>query len=110
MECILFSDLPRDFCIEQPDPAEIQDIKTKISRALTTLSTRQERILRLRFGLNGVGQHTLKDASQSIRTFSVGYEYAPTISEARSVEKSAIRRLQHPARNLRRLLFEDRTI
>jgi hypothetical protein len=69
------------------------DAKRQIREVLATLTPREERIIRLRFGLNGVGEHTFEACDPSV-----------TRERVRQIEAKALRKLRHPkrARNLSR--------
>jgi len=68
-----------------------------ISELLTTLAPREERVLRMRFGLGASDEMTLED---------VGFEFGVTRERIRQVEGKALEKLAHPsrARIARRLL------
>ncbi len=66
------------------------------SEALKTLSPREEKILRLRFGLEDGSEHTLEEVGQS---FSV------TRERIRQIESKALRKLRHPSRSFRLKTF-----
>jgi len=62
----------------------------KIQEMLTTLSPREARILRLRFGLTDGCSHTLEE---------VGQRFGLTRERIRQIEGKALRRLRHPRRS-----------
>jgi RNA polymerase primary sigma factor len=62
----------------------------KIKELLTTLSPREARILRLRFGLLNGRRHTLEE---------VGRKFGLTRERIRQIEGKALRRLRHPRRS-----------
>jgi RNA polymerase primary sigma factor len=62
----------------------------KIQEMLTTLSPREARILRLRFGLVDGCSHTLEE---------VGQRFGLTRERIRQIEGKALRRLRHPRRS-----------
>ncbi|WP_125153298.1 sigma-70 family RNA polymerase sigma factor [Clostridium rectalis] len=65
-------------------------LREHLTRVLSTLSPREERIVRLRFGLNGEGQiKTLEE---------IGKEFNLTRERIRQIEISAIKKLRHPNR------------
>ena len=63
--------------------------KQRIDKMLKTLNPREERIIRLRYGLEDNIIHTLEE---------IGKEYGITRERVRQIEVRAIRRLRHPAR------------
>jgi RNA polymerase primary sigma factor len=68
---------------------ENQMYKQRIDKMLKTLNPREERIIRLRYGLEDNIIHTLEE---------IGKEYGITRERVRQIEVRAIRRLRHPAR------------
>jgi len=74
-----------------PIDAAIQsNLRETMARVLASLSPREERILRLRFGIGMTTDHTLEEVGQ---TFSV------TRERIRQIEAKALRKLKHPARS-----------
>jgi RNA polymerase primary sigma factor len=83
-----------------PSPAQIvyyQMLRERIDQVLATLSPREARILRLRFGLDCDRAYTLEE---------VGQKFGLTRERIRQIEGKALRRLRHPrqARMLREYL------
>ncbi|HYB43656.1 MAG TPA: sigma-70 family RNA polymerase sigma factor, partial [Candidatus Methylomirabilis sp.] len=66
-----------------------QDLTTQVERALSTLSPKEKKILRLRFGIGEEGEHTLEE---------VGQRFAVTRERIRQIETKALRKLRHPLR------------
>jgi RNA polymerase primary sigma factor len=66
-----------------------QDLMTQVERALATLSPKEKKILRLRFGIGEEGEHTLEE---------VGKRFAVTRERIRQIETKALRKLRHPLR------------
>ena len=75
------------------DAAIQHDAAEKIRKALATLSPREERILRLRFGIGEVSDHTLDEISR---------DFALTRERIRQIEAKALQKLRHP-KQLRQL-------
>jgi RNA polymerase primary sigma factor len=74
-------------------PAEALDaanLMEKIREAVATLSTREQRIIRLRFGLDGEDEHTLQ---------AVGEEHGISRERVRQIEARALKKLRYPARS-----------
>jgi len=67
-------------------------LRERIEEMLTTLSPREARILRLRFGLLNGRSHTLEE---------VGQKFGLTRERIRQIEGKALRRLRHPSRSRR---------
>jgi RNA polymerase primary sigma factor len=74
-----------------PIDAAIQSsLRDSISEVLASLTPREERIVRMRFGLGMTTDHTLEEVGQ---TFSV------TRERIRQIEAKALRKLKHPSRS-----------
>jgi RNA polymerase primary sigma factor len=65
-------------------------LREKVEEVLSTLTTREARILRLRFGLQNGRQYTLEE---------VGQKFGLTRERIRQIEGKALRRLRHPRRS-----------
>jgi RNA polymerase primary sigma factor len=72
------------------DVAMLGDIKKNIDKALSSLTAREQNIIRKRFGLGEDAPHTLED---------VGLELDVTRERVRQIEVKAIRKLRHPSRS-----------
>ena len=78
---------------ETPSPEEIaltEVMKQQVEEALCTLSDRESRILRLRFGMVGGRPHTLEE---------VGQEFGVTRERIRQIESIALRKMRMPSRS-----------
>jgi RNA polymerase primary sigma factor len=78
---------------EAPAPADAASfslLKEQLEEVLSTLSDREERVLRLRFGLDDGRQRTLEE---------VGYVFGVTRERIRQIEAKALRKLRHPTRS-----------
>ncbi len=85
------SDFIEDKTTLSPLDAAIQDdLKNQISSALCTLSPKEEKIIRKRFGIG-------EDAPQTLE--EVGQEFEVTRERIRQIEVGAIRKLKHPSRS-----------
>ncbi|TSC87939.1 MAG: RNA polymerase primary sigma factor [Microgenomates group bacterium Gr01-1014_16] len=76
----------------QPSPIEAASkelLKENIEEVLATLSDREARVLRMRFGLDGKNPMTLEE---------VGREFGVTRERIRQIEAKALRKLKHPSR------------
>ena len=82
----------------QPLDAEIgSDLRSAMERALESLTPREERVLRMRFGSGFESEHTLEE---------VGQQFSVTRERVRQIEAKALRKLKLPsrARSLRTFL------
>ena len=68
---------------------------------LKTLSPREEKIIKMRFGLQDGSEHTLEE---------VGQHFAVTRERIRQIEAKALRKLRHPSRSHRLRAFLDATL
>lgn len=85
----------------QPLEAAIQtNLRQSCTAVLSTLSPREERVLRMRFGIGMNSDHTLEE---------VGLQFAVTRERIRQIEAKALRKLKHPSRSrkLRSFLEEN---
>ena len=83
-------DLIEDEDAVQPLEAAIgSDLRDTVSRLLGTLAPREERVLRMRFGIGTKSDHTLGE---------VGQQLSVTRERIRQIEARALRKLKHPAR------------
>jgi RNA polymerase primary sigma factor len=74
------------------------NLHEQTAAALKSLSPREEKIIRLRFGLEDGSEHTLEEVGQS---FSV------TRERIRQIEAKALRKLRHPSRSYRLRVFME---
>ena len=75
--------------LDPPIAADAQLLSEQIVATLESLSLREQRVLRLRFGLEDGRQHTLEE---------VGAEFNVTRERIRQIEAKALRKLRHPSR------------
>ena len=74
-------------------------LKERTAHVLHTLTPREEKIMKMRFGLEDGSEHTLEE---------VGLEFAVTRERIRQIEAKALRKLRHPSRSGKlRLLLDD---
>ena len=78
------------------EEAILSELKSKVTLVLSSLTAREERVLRMRFGM-GTKEHTLEE---------VGKTYNVTGNRIRGIEAKALRKLKHPScsRKLRSFL------
>ncbi len=75
------------------------NLKEKTAEVLRTLNPREEKIIRLRFGLEDGSEHTLEE---------VGQAFQVTRERIRQIEGKALRKLRHASRSRRLRAFVDR--
>jgi len=90
-----------DFIVDQAhvSPAEHMvnlNLNEQTAEVLKSLSPREEKIIRLRFGLEDGSEHTLEE---------VGQNFQVTRERIRQIEAKALRKLRHPSRSLRLKTF-----
>ena len=93
-----------DFIVDKrvasPSEAVINlNLREQTAEVLKTLSPREEKIIRMRFGLQGDSEHTLEE---------VGQHFAVTRERIRQIEAKALRKLRHPSRSHRLKVFLER--
>jgi RNA polymerase sigma factor (sigma-70 family) len=71
------------------DIAILSELKTATTKALATLTPREERVLRKRFGIGLPTDYTLEE---------IGEEFRVTTERIRQIEAKALRKLKHPSR------------
>ena len=82
-----------------PVEAAIQtNLKETTTRILSSLTPREERVLRMRFGIGMNSDHTLEE---------VGQQFAVTRERIRQIEAKALRKLKHPSRSRKLRSFLD---
>ncbi len=72
------------------DSAVRYDLVKKIGQALSSLTDREEKVIRLRFGIGESTDHTLEE---------VGQDFDVTRERIRQIEAKALRKLRHPSRS-----------
>ena len=85
---------------EMPTPLDYtinEKFKEEIDTVLKTLTPREEKVLRLRYGLIDGKNHTLEE---------VGREFGVTRERIRQIESKALRRLNHPKRKARLIQYK----
>jgi RNA polymerase primary sigma factor len=86
-------DFIEDKAVLSPADAAIKlNLKDQIATMLRTLTPREERIIKMRFGLDDGNEHTLEE---------VGEVFAVTRERIRQIEAKALRKLRHPSRSSR---------
>ena len=84
--------IPDEDASEPAEAASYTLLKEQLSEVLSTLTPREEKVLRLRFGLEDGRTRTLEE---------VGKEFNVTRERIRQIEAKALRKLRHPSRSKR---------
>jgi RNA polymerase primary sigma factor len=95
-----------DFIIDRrvvsPSEAVINlNLREQTAEVLKTLSPREEKIIKMRFGLMDGSEHTLEE---------VGQHFAVTRERIRQIEAKALRKLRHPSRSHRLRAFLENAL
>ncbi|WP_434288037.1 RNA polymerase sigma factor RpoD [Celeribacter sp. SCSIO 80788] len=80
------------------DAAIQENLKETTTRVLASLTPREERVLRMRFGIGMNTDHTLEE---------VGQQFSVTRERIRQIEAKALRKLKHPSRSRKLRSFLD---
>jgi RNA polymerase primary sigma factor len=96
--------LIKDFIESDNDysPAEnvvSNDLKERVREVLKTLAPREEKVLKMRFGIDVASEHTLEE---------VGKDFSVTRERIRQIEVKALRKLRHPSRSTKLKTFFDK--
>ncbi|MEE9274496.1 MAG: sigma factor-like helix-turn-helix DNA-binding protein, partial [bacterium] len=84
-------DFIEDKTAEAPQDSIVKlNLKEQTTKVLQTLSPREEKVLRKRFGIGAESEHTLEE---------VGQTFAVTRERIRQIEAKALRKLRHPSRS-----------
>ena len=82
--------IPDEATMSPADAASYQMLREQVEAVLNSLSDRERKVLRLRFGLEDGRTRTLEE---------VGREFSVTRERIRQIEAKALRKLRHPARS-----------
>ena len=86
-------ELIEDRVVISPAEAVINvNLKEQTANVLRTLTPREEKVIKMRFGLEDGSEHTLEEVGQS---------FALTRERIRQIEAKALRKLRHPSRSLK---------
>jgi len=92
-------DFIEDRMAVSPSDAVISvNLKEYTSQVLRTLTPREERVIKMRFGLEDGSEHTLEEVGQSFQV---------TRERIRQIEAKALRKLRHPSRSRKLRAFVD---
>ena len=93
-------DFIEDKGIPSPPEAVIHtNLREQIEEALKTLTERESKVLKMRFGLGDGNEHTLEE---------VGQQFKVTRERIRQIEAKALRKLKHPSRSKKLRSFLDK--
>jgi len=88
-----------DHAVVSPSEAVINlNLREQTAQVLKTLTPREERVIKMRFGLEDGSEHTLEEVGQS---------FAVTRERIRQIEAKALRKLRHPSRSRKLRAFMD---
>lgn len=80
------------------DTVSNNDLKERVRELLKTLTPREEKVIKMRFGIDVASEHTLEE---------VGKDFSVTRERIRQIEVKALRKLRHPSRSKKlRTFFE----
>jgi RNA polymerase primary sigma factor len=92
-------DFIEDRAVVSPAEAVINiNLKDQTGQVLRTLTPREEKVIKMRFGLEDGSEHTLEEVGQSV---------AVTRERIRQIEAKALRKLRHPSRSRKLRAFMD---
>lgn len=75
------------------------DLKERVRTVLKTLTPREEKVLKMRFGIDVASEHTLEE---------VGKDFGVTRERVRQIEVKALRKLRHPSRSKELMPFLEK--
>jgi RNA polymerase primary sigma factor len=96
----------KDFIESENDlsPADTvvnNDLKERVREVLKSLTPREEKVLKMRFGIDVASEHTLEE---------VGKDFGVTRERVRQIEVKALRKLRHPSRSKKLMAFFDKEL
>ena len=77
------------------------DLKERVREVLKSLTPREEKVLKMRFGIDVASEHTLEE---------VGKDFSVTRERIRQIEVKALRKLRHPSRCKKLLTFFEKEL
>jgi RNA polymerase primary sigma factor len=83
------------------DTVSSNDLKERVREVLKSLTPREEKVLKMRFGIDVASEHTLEE---------VGKDFGVTRERVRQIEVKALRKLRHPTRSKKLQTFFDKEI
>ena len=95
-------DFIEDRGVVSPSDAVINiNLKEQTASVLQTLTSREEQVIRMRFGIGDGSEHTLEE---------VGQRFSVTRERIRQIEAKALRKLRHPSRSRKLKAFLENTV
>ena len=91
--------IPHDDEFSPADTVANSDLKERVRQVLKTLAPREEKVLKMRFGIDVASEHTLEE---------VGKDFSVTRERIRQIEVKALRKLRHPSRSKKLQTFFDK--
>lgn len=91
--------IPHDDEYSPADTVANSDLKERVRQVLKTLAPREEKVLKMRFGIDVASEHTLEE---------VGKDFSVTRERIRQIEVKALRKLRHPSRSKKLQTFFDK--
>jgi RNA polymerase primary sigma factor len=83
------------------DSVANSDLKNRVREVLKTLTPREEKVLKMRFGIDVASEHTLEE---------VGKDFSVTRERIRQIEVKALRKLRHPSRSKKLETFIEKEL
>ena len=74
-------------------------MKDRVREVLKTLTPREEKVLKMRFGIDVASEHTLEE---------VGKDFSVTRKRIRQIEVKALKKLKHPSRSNKLMTFFEK--
>ena len=81
------------------DTVASNDLKERVREVLKTLTPREEKVIKMRFGIDVASEHTLEE---------VGKDFGVTRERVRQIEVKALRKLRHPSRSKKLQTFFEK--
>lgn len=91
--------LPKEDEFSPSETVANNDLKEHVREILKTLTPREEKVLKMRFGIDVASEHTLEE---------VGKDFSVTRERIRQIEVKALKKLRHPSRSKKLLSFFDK--
>lgn len=91
--------IPNDKDFSPADTVANSDLKERVREVLKSLAPREEKVLKMRFGIDVASEHTLEE---------VGKDFSVTRERIRQIEVKALRKLRHPSRSKKLQTFFEK--